>query len=66
MEILSTTPITPIGIRVKSKHCNVFLVVIETTTKNHKVMVKAMDCFNIIQLEIEDCQNKLHERTFIE
>ncbi len=54
MEILPTSPITPRNIRVKHKHCTVFLPVIETTTKNNKIMVKAMDCINTIQFEIED------------
>jgi hypothetical protein len=66
MEILPTTPITLINIRIKRKRCNVFLLVIETTTKNNKVMVKVMDYFNITQLEIEDCRNKLREQTFVE
>ncbi len=47
MEIFPTTPITPRNIRVKHKHCNVFLPVIETMTKKNKVMVKAMDYLNI-------------------
>lgn len=54
MEILPITPITLGNIRVKHKHCIVFLPIIEITTKNNKIMVTAMDCLNTTQLEIED------------
>jgi len=41
------------NIGVKRKHNYVFSLVIESTNKNNKVLVDALEKINVVQLEIE-------------
>jgi hypothetical protein len=39
--------------RVKRKHNSIFSFVIESTNKNNKILLDAMEIINVVQLEIE-------------
>jgi len=44
---------------MKKKCNNVFSPIIESTNKNSKTLLEAMDKTNILQLEIEKCHSKM-------
>lgn len=60
------SPTTPVvgSMGIKRKCNNVFLLVIEFTNKNSKVLLNTMEKINVIHLKIEKCCSKHHDCTF--
>jgi hypothetical protein len=53
LQLPATTPIAHGSIGSKCKRSNMFLLVINATKKNTKVVMEMMDHINLMQLEIE-------------